>query len=156
MTPYFEIRLSVFYLSSGNSIMVWNFPWRAAGPSPTSMYLFSVTMGEVTWACVLAWASSNVSSLVDGEETSRDLGRDREASEGTGIMSVFVCITLSTFTLHWVTAFQLLFKVSQWQISQCFIFNKKQKVTFQSTVKFYNHLFSLLKRYQVKVFTQHF
>ena len=69
------------YLSSGNSMMVWNFPWSAAGPSPTSMYLFSVTIGELTWACVLAWASSNVSSLVDGEETSRDLGLDREALE---------------------------------------------------------------------------
>lgn len=70
-----------FYLSSGNSMMVWNFPWSAAGPSPTSIYLFSVTIGEVTWACVRAWASSNVSSLADGEETSRDLGLDREALE---------------------------------------------------------------------------
>lgn len=70
-----------FYLSSGNSMMVWNFPWSAAGPSPTSIYLFSVTIGEVTWACVRAWASSNVSSLADGEETRRDLGLDREALE---------------------------------------------------------------------------
>ena len=57
---------------------VWNFPCKAAGPSPTSMYLLSATMGELIWACVRACASSSVSSLVEGEDTSRDLGRDKE------------------------------------------------------------------------------
>ena len=79
LSNWTELNWNEFYLSSGNSIIVWNFPWSAAGPSPTSMYLFSVTIGELTWACVRAWASSRVSSLVDGDETSRDLGLDKEA-----------------------------------------------------------------------------
>lgn len=66
------------YLSDGKSMTVWNFPCKAAGPSPTSMYLLSATMGELIWACVRAWASSSVSSLVEGEDTKRDLGRDKE------------------------------------------------------------------------------
>lgn len=66
------------YLSDGKSMTVWNFPCRAAGPSPTSMYLLSATMGELIWACVRACASSSVSSFVEGEDTSRDLGRDKE------------------------------------------------------------------------------
>lgn len=59
-------------------MMVWNFPCKAAGPSPTSMYLLSVRAGEFIWAWVLAWASSKVSSFVEGEDTSKDLGRDKE------------------------------------------------------------------------------
>lgn len=61
---------------------VWNFPCKAAGPSPTSMYLLSATMGELIWACVRACASSSVSSLVEGEDTSSDLGRDKELCPG--------------------------------------------------------------------------
>lgn len=61
----------------GNSMMVWNFPCRAAGPSPTSMYLFSGETGEASWECVRACASSRDSNLVDGEHTSKDLGRDK-------------------------------------------------------------------------------
>lgn len=57
---------------------VWNFPCKAAGPSPTSMYLLSAVMGELIWAWVRACASSSVSSFVDGEGTSKDLGRDKE------------------------------------------------------------------------------
>lgn len=57
---------------------VWNFPCNAAGPSPTSIYLLSAVMGELIWACVRACASSSVSSFVDGEGTSKDLGRDKE------------------------------------------------------------------------------
>lgn len=66
------------YLSVGNSMTVWNFPCKAAGPSPTSMYLLSAVMGELIWAWVRACASSSVSSFVDGEGTSKDLGRDKE------------------------------------------------------------------------------
>lgn len=66
------------YLSDGKSMTVWNFPCKAAGPSPTSMYLLSATMGELIWACVRACASSSVSSFVEGEDTNRDLGRDKE------------------------------------------------------------------------------
>jgi len=66
------------YLSVGNSMTVWNLPCRAAGPSPTSMYLLSSVTGELIWACVRAWASSRLSSLVDGDDTIRDLGRDSE------------------------------------------------------------------------------
>lgn len=57
---------------------VWNFPCRAAGPSPTSMYLLSSVTGELICAWVLAWASSRLRSLVEGDEMSRDLGRDKE------------------------------------------------------------------------------
>lgn len=60
-------------------MMVWNFPCRAAGPSPTSMYLLSGETGEASWAWVRACASSRDSNLVDGEHTSRDLGRDKVA-----------------------------------------------------------------------------
>lgn len=74
-----ETRL---YLSDGKSMTVWNFPCRAAGPSPTSMYLLSATIGELIWACVRACASSSVSSLVEGEDTSSDLGRDKELCPG--------------------------------------------------------------------------
>lgn len=81
--PFLKALSWNFYLSSGNSMMVWNFPCSAAGPSPTSMYLFSVTIGELACACVLAWASSRLSSLVEGEETNRDLGLDKAALKKT-------------------------------------------------------------------------
>lgn len=56
------------------------FPWSAAGPSPTSMYLFSVTIGELTWSlCSCLGFLQRQQLLVDGDETSRDLGLDREA-----------------------------------------------------------------------------
>lgn len=71
-------RWEGLYLSDGKSMTVWNFPCKAAGPSPTSMYLLSATMGELIWACVRACASSSVSSFVEGEDTSSDLGRDKE------------------------------------------------------------------------------
>ena len=69
-------------LSVGNSMTVWNFPCSAAGPSPTSMYLLSSVTGELIWAWVLAWASSRVNSFVEGDETSRDFGRDNELWPG--------------------------------------------------------------------------
>lgn len=75
---YFYLDSNSAYLSVGNSMTVWNLPCKAAGPSPTSIYLLSAVTGELIWACVRAWASSNVSSLVEGEGTSSDLGRDKE------------------------------------------------------------------------------
>jgi len=79
------------YLSGGSSMTVWKrAELSAAGPSPTSMYSLGdsevgvvllvvvvAAAGELSWAWVRAWASSRVRSLVDGEETSRDLGLER-------------------------------------------------------------------------------
>lgn len=70
--------MNVADLSTGKSMTVWKRPCSAAGPSPTSMYLLSAVSGELIWSCVRAWASSRVSSLVEGDETSKDLGRDKE------------------------------------------------------------------------------
>lgn len=49
---YFNSELA--YLSVGNSMTVWNLPCKAAGPSPTSIYLLSAVTGELIWACVRA------------------------------------------------------------------------------------------------------
>lgn len=62
--------------------------------------------------------------------------------KGRRMLALYVQLSLPTINLYLATVFQLFFKVFQWQISQCFIFNKKQKVTLQSTVKFYHNLFS--------------
>lgn len=62
--------------------------------------------------------------------------------KGRRMLVLYVQVSLFTINLYLAIVFQLFFKVFQWQISQCFIFNKKQKVTLQSTVKFYHNLFS--------------
>lgn len=78
LTQWSVWEMKITNLSVGNSMTVWNFPCKAAGPSPTSMYLLSSVTGEFIWAWVLAWASSRLRSLVEGDEISRDLGRDKE------------------------------------------------------------------------------
>ena len=59
------------HLLDGKSTTVWNFPWKAAGPSSTAISLLSDTTGELLWPRVRACASSGVSSFVEGED--RDL-----------------------------------------------------------------------------------
>lgn len=71
-------KVARFYLSVGSSMTVWNLPCRAPGPSPTSMYWLPSRSGEFIWTCVRAWASSSVRSLLDGDDTNKDLGRDKE------------------------------------------------------------------------------
>ena len=63
------------YLSDGKPLTGWHFPCKAAGPS---ISLLSDTTGELLWPRVCACASSSVSSFVEGEDTHRDLRRDKE------------------------------------------------------------------------------
>ena len=67
---------SPLYLSDGKSMMVWNLPRTAAGPSSTSMSLLSGMTGELLWPRLCACASSRLSSFVAAKEA--DLGPERE------------------------------------------------------------------------------
>lgn len=69
------ISLAGLFLSDGKPLTGWHFPCKAAGPS---ISLLSDTTGELLWPRVCACASSSVSSFVEGEDTHRDLRRDKE------------------------------------------------------------------------------
>ena len=66
------------HLSDGKSMTVCNLSCKSVGPSSTSMSLLSDTTGELLWPRVRACASSSVSSFVEGEDTHRDLGHNKE------------------------------------------------------------------------------